>query len=372
MIKHYPIRASSAPVHFYCPGSIRLEWQNRNRENMRFAVGQAAHTGTAAHEVIQQWIETGVTDIPAVIRKLPLDEPDQEELRFLLFGLVGLLEEIAEWIPSPQVEDHLELEWITGHPDLYQVSAGYALIWDHKTSRAENALYQAQMLAYSYMLSEIHPDLEEFYTYIGYARLGYADTPEKPYTREDVREFGLQLREKFERAKKASPPFVVGQHCGMCSHAVRCPAMKKVAVSFAGRKVTSTPLAFEKVFRQLPGIKKLIDEWETALKNYLEVVGPVQLSNGNKLDLVKSPRRRLDFGPGNHQRTMNAIRAHLEEDQLAGILSCSLADVKKVVMANAPNRGKGKAAKALVEDLEQKACFRITEAKSIKEVSSEK
>ena len=362
-----PIRASLAPVHYNCPGSIRLYWRNQQNENLRVAAGLPALTGTVVHDLIASQLRDGSYDVDAALRRHPIDPLNEDEIGFLMWGLIGLLDEIEPHLSDPHIEVELGNEWLTGHPDLFDAQDIHAIIWDHKTSRAENTLYVYQLLAYAVLVYEQNLNIDTFYTYLAYPRLGYARCYE--FTRARVQAFADELQERMLEASVPKPAHRVGKWCGICPFTAQCPAVRRIIRALPARAAKTEALAIEQLYNWIPILDRVREQFSVALKARL-AAGPMTISNGKRIGLKKSERRTLDF-KGARSAIMEILETHLDPEDLAGIWSTSLTDAKKLVMAKAERGQKGQVAKDLVEDLERVGAFRVTETTSITEVSDD-
>jgi RecB family exonuclease len=128
------LRASSLPLAFRCPGSLRPS------KIQIHETSEASELGTAAHEALRALAERGSIDWDALPELTERYAVSLDELRMLCGAATKLWPAIRESFPNAITEQELRAEilegvTLTGHVDLYSVTGTVARAGDWKTGR---------------------------------------------------------------------------------------------------------------------------------------------------------------------------------------------------------------------------------------------
>lgn len=358
------LRCSALPLAMTCPGSVRPEGLTIDES------GAASAAGDAAHEGLADLVETGRMawgDVTALARRHGADEG---EVRALLSLGVALWREVGAMFPAAASERELTYRdpggafVLTGHADVVAWLPGRVRVADWKTGRRD-ADYREQLVGYCVLAlgegESFGADAAD--AFVLWLRDG--EVERHGMRRRDVAAWLDRVR---RRVVDWNGRYHVGPHCAHCPRSHECPAGRALARRdvVAVRDVAPYKLEGDALERLSPDdLVELLGQADhvaaiagrvraairTLVKSRGEVVG-----SSKRLSLQHEERRELDV-----LAALPVLEAAgLTDDDLAEVITLSLAVAENIVAKRAP-RGKGAATvRALDAALEQAGAIRTT------------
>lgn len=356
------LRASSLPMAFRCPASVRPSAIPINGTN------DAATMGTAVHHAARTLAETGRIDwdvLPAIAAKFGVDE---DELRMLCAMATKLWRGVEESFRGAMTEVELVAEpfpnmKLTGHADLLAVAANAIRVGDWKFGR-KDADYSQQLRGYAALALLYSPGTEEATGTILWVRDGEIEN----YT---MNRAGLAawLEELRATVVDWDGVYRPGKQCTFCPRAHECPAraamVRADVATFTGLDLdlaSMAPDAIVSLLHKADLVERVAGSVRAAIKEHVERTGEIVASN-TVLAIEKQERRALD--PLKAFPVLEA--AGFGDEEFARVMTLKVSEVEKVVASKAA-RGKGAAAKrALDAALRKAGAVETTETKQLKE-----
>jgi hypothetical protein len=360
------LRASSAPMAFRCPGSVRRDGLLVDEPN------DAATAGTAAHEALRDLAELGAVKWDALPELAERFNVPLEELRILCAQGTKLWEEVKESFPEALTEVYLEAEvapgrWLSGHLDLLSQQDRVARFGDWKTGR-KDADHRHQVMAYAALLFLDNPQLEEVTGTLLWVR--DAEIENYTITRAQFQQWMRELDAEVFRWDGVYHP---GSQCLYCPRSATCEAANALArrdvaalrdTDIVSRAETAlSEMSADEVvdiFEKASTVEKYAQRVREAIKAHVVKCGDVE-ANGKRLTLQTEERRSVD--PELAWPVLEA--AGFEDGDFAAAMTLSASKCEKVVAKKA-GRGKGAAAvRKLKADLEAAGAIEIKETKKL-------
>jgi len=334
------IRASSAPLAIYCPGSVRAAEVPISIEH------EAAGMGTAAHDAMARIVHGLSVDI-ADLAQVHGVNPD--ELGMLVrFGRKAwdeLSSEFGELMAEQFFEAPLATGVsLTGHPDLLSVIRlqRRAVVADYKFGRLDQD-YKAQLMAYAVLVFEYVAEIDECDLMVVWMR--DQDVERYRVTRAEA----LAWRERFiKRVVNWDGVYHPGQHCAHCPRSHECPALVAMARRdlevFGGpdlaaqieRGLEDMPAAtIVELRRKAKVIETLLKSLDEATRTVVRKRGPLDSGDGQVLKFVESERREV-----NTLLAWPVLHQVASDEEIAERVTVSLSAFEKLVATKA-GRGKG-------------------------------
>lgn len=358
------LRCSRLPLAFLCPGSVRPEGVVVDESGAESDMGRAAHEGlaTLAETGSPPWGETG-----ALARRYQVDE---RELRALLALGARVWAAVGAAFPEPATEQTLVYRdpagafILTGHADVLSWIGRLVRVGDWKTGRRDED-HSEQLKGYCVLALEA-------------GRAFGADQAEAfvLWVRDVEREHYLMSRRQatawLERVRREivewDGRYRAGRHCPHCPRSHECPAgralVRRDVEAMADESLTEIgddalealgPDAVAALLDRADLAARVGARVRAAIRGFVERRGDV-VSNGRRLTLQFEERRELDV-----LGAMPVLYRHgFDDDELAEVITLSIAAAERVVAKRA-GRGKGAAAaRVLIADLEGEAAITTT------------
>ena len=337
------LRASSMPLAFKCPASMRPELRVDE-------TNEAASVGTAAHEALRPLAERGGLDYDAVRDVANRHGVDIDEVRMLCARAAKLWSTVRESFPGSITEADLTLELdgatLTGHVDLVSVSGDVARLGDWKTGRQDSD-YEHQMRAYGALMLLTYPQLREVTVTILWVR----DCEAENYTltRADAVAWVARVEAEVVRWDGTYRP---GGHCAHCPRSHECAAanarLRRDIAVIADKDLVSR---VENELELMPAeqvvelvakarmVEKLAGRVCEAVKAHVREHGDIVAPGVGRLTLETTDRRKAD-----PLKAFPVLEAQgFGDAELAEVVTVSVSKAEKVVATKA-GRGKGAAA----------------------------
>jgi len=360
------LRASSLPLAFRCPASLR-----RNGLLIDPVHGSAAD-GTAAHECLRSLAETGALDWARVREIAERSGADVEQVRMLCAMGVKLWSEVSASFPEALTEVWLSSEaapgvLLTGHVDLLSVRGTVARAGDWKTGRKDSD-YSHQMRAYGALVMLDNPELTEVTVTVLWVR----DQEIENYTmtRESARSW---LRQLVEQVVEWDGVYRPGSHCAHCPRSHECDAAKAMVrrdldvvadpmtvARAEGELALMSPAEIVGIFKKADLVVRYAERVRSAIRAHVEAHGDI-VADGTRLTVVSEQRREVD--PLKAWPVLEA--AGFRDEDFAAAMTLSASRLEKVIASKA-QRGKGaKAVRAFQEALKGVGAIQVREIKKL-------
>lgn len=341
------LRCSALPLAFLCPGSVRPEGLVLDESGVESALGVAAHEGLGelAETGHAPWGETG-----ELARRHGVDEGD---LRALLALGVRLWREVAASFPAASAEQGLTYRdpagafVLTGHVDLMSWLSPLVRIGDWKTGRRDSD-YAEQLRGYCVLALEAGrafgvTSAEAFALWV---RDGEAER--YLMTWPAARAWLARVRDEIV---EWDGRYHVGPHCAHCPRAHECPAglavVRRDVAAMADESLADldddalaglVPDQLVALLHRADLAANVGGRVRAAIRGYVQRTGDV-VGGGKRLTLQHEERREVDV-----LAAFPVLYASgFDDDDLAEILTISLAAAERIVARKA-GRGKGAAA----------------------------
>ncbi len=339
------VRASSLPLAFRCPASVRPAAIRLNETN------EAADNGTAAHEVLRSLPSTGQIDWESIAEIAARFGADPDETRMLAALGAKLWPAVADSFHGAMTELELRYEVsdslsLTGHADLLSVSATSIRIGDWKTGRKDRD-YSEQLKGYAALALLGAPDIDEATSTILWVR----DQEIENYTmrRADLDAWLKRLSSELVEWDGVYRP---GAHCAHCPRSHECEAanalIRRDVAIIADREIVAraeaeleqmAPDEIVTVLQKASLVVKYAERVRAAIKAHVERKGEIT-GAGFTLSIETEERRELD--PLAAWPVLEELG--FEDDDLARAMDLRISRVEKIVREKA---GKGSGAAAV-------------------------
>ena len=340
------IRASSAPLAFLCPGSLRSV-EGEVRVSMS---SEPARRGSGIHFMLSRMVNQSSEEgesAKTVSLKYGVDE---EELSRLVSYGQHAWTALAEYFPNPVTEQELKCSTddfeLTGHIDLISMGDGWANFLDYKSGWKQPDYFD-QMMAYCLLIFETYPEVQEVRATLVWLREWTRDTV--LITRKDAEEW---VAEFLNEVVYWNGLYSAGSHCSFCPRFTTCPARQALVRSavqdIEAIETEPTILSAVTLYREgkLSVMKRILTQVETMIRAHLEAVGPIDLGNGRELALVPEPRDKIE-----PLAAWPIISEALTNEELAPAIKIGKTALLDAVADKAPRGRKGKVKAELMEAL---------------------
>lgn len=359
------LRASSLPLAFLCPASVRPPALRIVQSN------NAADLGTAVHEALRSLAETGRVDwdaLPAIAERHGVGV---DEMRFLCGKAAKLWPDLKDSFPRALTELELSAEIapgvvLSGHVDLLSVSGRVARAADWKSGYRDSD-YSEQMRAYGALVLLDDTTLVEVTITVIWLRAGEIEN--YTMTRTDAEAW---VRRLLERVVGWDGAFFPGNHCHLCPRSHECAAghaliRRDVAAIADEELVVRAENELERmpapevvaVLQKADAVARYAERVRQAIKKHVERHGDI-IANGLRLTIDTETRRSIDV-----LKAWPVLDKHLSDEDLAECITVSISKAEKVVATRA-GRGKGAAAvRALNGELDAAGAVEPKEVKRL-------
>jgi len=362
------LRASTLPLAFKCPGSIRNTSTRINISN------EAADAGSAMHKCCESLPRIGSIDWEFVDEVAAEHGCDCNELRFLCAKATRLWAKLRESFPGSITEVAIEYPIevaglkITGTIDGIAISGDVARLYDWKGGRLDTDYYH-QMMAYGSMVLLAFPQLREVTVTILWVR--HEQFENYTITREKAQEWMRKLETEVVQWDGVYHPH---EKCVHCPRWYECEAANGLArASVAAIQNVDVDSIAQQVERMPPDeliqlrrtakmVTTIAERTNDAIRALLQKRGEIVGSEA-KLMLENQPKRELDT-----RLTWQVLeRIGFDEQDYAEVSKLSVTKIEKLVAERA-GRGNGAAAKRkLKADLEAAGAVEMVDTFSISE-----
>lgn len=340
-------RASRIPLAVACPPSLQEPHLSIAGDD------SGARAGNCVHSIVPALCRGEPVDaaVAAAYWGVPVDEA-----RLLTALAAQAWQKVDEFFPEPQFEVAFDDYEFSGHIDILSiVDPRRPRILDWKSGRLDFDA-RHQMMTYAWLV------------------LGSLDVAELPAV-EAVEIFVVRLRDqvcdhwavtpaeleqwrKFVRERLADPTFRPGPHCGHCPRALECPARTlHLQNSMQLMPLAGTAHFWEQVVPQgeyrpvavtlLLERARQVQEWAEAVEDFCRAD---VVANGGKLgrlEITEEKRQKIDWFRG--KEIIEQFATNAEEFAV----TVSKTKLLELVRDGAPDRGKGKAVRDLLDRLAQ-------------------
>jgi len=362
------LRASSLPLAFLCPASVRPPALRIVQSN------NAADLGTAVHEALRSLAETGRVDWDALPASAERHGANTDEMRALCAMGCRLWNSVSDSFQGAITEQELKAEvapgvTLTGHADIMAISVTSIRVGDWKTGR-KDADHSHQLRAYAALALLSSQGIEEATGTALWLRDGEIEN--YTLTRADA---DAWLRELRERVIDWSGAFYPGSHCRFCPRDHECEAAnaltRRAIAAVANRELieraecdlpTMPAEQIIDIYRKATLVEGYCDRVRKALREYVLANGDI-VANGVRLTVTTEKRRKVIPIAAWPVLERNGFG----DEELSQCVSVSVSKAEKVVAERA-GRGKGAAAvRAFSAELEQAGAVEFDEIQKLQE-----
>jgi hypothetical protein len=363
------LRCSQLPLAFKCPGSV-----DRDAQALRVdQISDPAELGTAVHAVLAQVITDNMDGLPnlsVTAGYYGIDDAD-ELVMLCWFGLKAWKELGPKYFIQPQTEAELEYTdeeqiELTGHLDVYAPSGTACGILDWKSGRLDINAYH-QMAAYAFLASK-DCAAEEFTAAVVMLREQSYRTYR--WTHAQLDDWYAKL---ISEVVNWDGTYHVGEHCRYCGHSLTCEARRamvrstvaELEVATAGGAPTELGPQLVSLYRRAKVVRGMLEAFDAHIRAQVSAHGPLDTGDGAKLCLVESFADEIQA-----LQAWHIINRELAAEELAPAIKVSKTRLLDAIGAKNPRGMKGKAQKALMEELEAAGAVKHNPRETLKEIKN--
>ncbi len=339
------MRCSSLPLAFACPGSLRAE-EGELRVVMAYEGGAL---GSAVHAALATLLTDPEDEIDPRVYAMQHGADADEVGRLIAYG-THAWRALREYFPNPIIEAGMQIVQtdfeLTGHPDVLSLGPTWANFLDWK-SGYKQADYFHQLMGYSCLIFETHPEVEEVRATVVWLREWTKDTT--LVTRRDAEDWMVRF---LNEVVYWNGVYSAGSHCSFCSRFTTCPARQALVKSAVSEieAIEAEPNITDAVrlYREgkLSVMKRILSQVETMIRAHLEAAGPIDLGNGRELALAPEPRDKIDA-----LKAWPVVSEALTNEELAPAIKILKTALLDAVADKAPRGRKAKDKTAMMEAL---------------------
>jgi hypothetical protein len=365
------LRASSMPLAFRCPASVRRGSLLINTSS------EAASNGTAVHEVLRTLPRTNRIDweaIPEIARRFGADA---EETRMLAAMGAKLWNEVSSSFVDAMTEIDLKIElvpgvFLTGHADLLAISQTSMRVGDWKSGRKDTD-HSHQFKAYASMALLSSTDITE----VTGTGLWIRDQEIENYTL-DRHAAEMWVDSLVCEVVEWDNVYRPGKHCGFCPRNFECEAANAMVrrdvaaiadkalvarvecelASMSGAEIVEVLQKADLVVRYAARVRE-------AVKAHVDRNGDV-VGGGVRLTLVEQSGRELN--PLKAWPILEELA--FKDDDLARVMKLKISEIEEVIRERAPRGEKKHAVLKLGQMLEAAGAVTKTVTKRLTEKRS--
>lgn len=351
------VRASSLPLAFTCPGSLRTGAMTIEGAN------PAGDIGTAAHDCMAQFVAGaafGELDYAAIARRHGVEESDLRPLAWygsrawyeLAPSMPGAVAELA--LEADLIADDHTITTVTGHIDAVAVSDDVAACVDWKSGRKDKNHYH-QVMGYCALVFDDQPGIDRIHASVVWLRAQEIET--MTITRADA---GAWCRRLLAEVVNWSGRYTTGAHCVYCPRSHDCPAVVasqrrdiEVIEQWPGGLsnldaglASLEPADRVEMWRRAKAITAVCARVVEAVRaNVALSGGTLDAGDGHVLRITEeSAGRKLDTAAA-----WTILQDALSDDELASCVDVRISKVESIVAKNA-GRGQGATAKKVLSE----------------------
>lgn len=338
--------------------------------------GEAAELGSAFHE----WARTrnSGADLEEIVSRYGVDPDDLD--RLVAYAMIAE-RDLRKWFVGATAEQSMEYReaWdcppyteihLTGTVDRAEVVGERGAILDYKTGRVETG-YEHQQRTYAFLWLCENPDLIEVQSATVHVAHGYWRG--RTYTRRQLIAWWYDLKRRLANGVGRFSP---GDHCSFCPRRPTCPGVKayhQTALACVDEPVFEGELTIENKEIEGPLLaerRRKVVYIAQRCKDFLNVlrataieVGEIPAGDGKVLRIIDTHRKDLDT-----LKAWPILSATIGQEALAEACEIKLTKCKQFVR-DATDKGKGAAAKELVDELEKSGAVSTRVVKQLREVA---
>jgi len=354
------LRCSALPLAFKCGGSLRPA----EGEVLIDPIEEGGQLGSAVHEALAHLVGTNtLLDVRPLALKYEAD-PD-EVGRLTYYGNLAW-QQLRPAFPDPMVEQEVRKtanDWsLSGHIDVLSFTPEVAALIDWKSAFKESDFY-AQIHGYANLLFHVS-GVKVVRCCLVWLRHQSIDTI--TIEREDTGIWEQSLKQQVLTWDGVYHP---GDHCTYCRRFSSCPAriaMARAAIEEGGGPPLTDLLDVQDIQRHLPAVatlyrtgkiavaKQVLKKIDEMIRAYIEVVGPIRLSDTVELALVEEPRDQID-----PLKAWPIITKYLTDVEFAPAVKIGKTALLDAIALKAPRGKKAGAKTQLMEEL--KAAWAVSQ-----------
>ncbi len=362
------LRASSMPLAFRCPASIRRGSLLINSSN------EAADNGTAAHEVLRALPRTNRIDWDAIPEVASRNGADPDETRMLCAMGAKLWNQVSASFADAMTEVDLKIEiapgvTLTGHADLLAISQTSMRVGDWKTGRKDTD-HSHQFKAYAAMALLSSTDITE----VTGTGLWVRDGEIENYTLDRA---GAQawVDSLVAHVIDWDNVYRPGKHCGFCPRNFECEAsnalIRRDVAAISDRSLlarvecelaTMAPSEIVEVLRKADLVVHFAARVRDAVRAHVEEHGDI-VSDGVRLTVTEQCGRELD--PLKAWPILEQLE--FADEDLARVMKLKISEIEEVIRERAPRGEKKHAVLKLGQLLEASGAVTKTTTKRLTE-----
>lgn len=333
------LRCSSLPLIEKCPAAARAP------SIKLVSGGDDARLGTAVHEALACHVRGWVPDLAEIAERREVEET---KLEYLFNSGCRVWSQISVHFPEPKVEESLTWDILSGHPDVFTIVGNMARVFDFKSGFVDDS-YRAQMLGYALLIFKLHPEVDE--VWVGVGRLREQTIDGETITREQAEIWWDLLAENIKRES-----FNPNRWCGYCQRGHECEAKKNwLVMSHVVLRLTENishdvtrEVKIGRLFDAIKALEPFIERAKELVRAEVELLGGrVPLGDGRELAFREEERKTIDF-----LAAEPVLCEVLSAEAVARCVKVSKTALEHEIKLTAPYRGKGKAVKAVMDQLE--------------------
>lgn len=360
-------RGSSAPIAIACPASVNPDPD----ETLLDSLNEAATVGTVVHRICEAIVHTG--EVPRNWHQIAavygITGAKLGEVGSLIYAAKAFWDEYGHAFANPQTELALEQdipgrdEWVTlsCHIDIADIQIDEAIVLDWKTTRLDID-YSAQLLFYAWIPCLLNPNIQKVTSMQVFLRDRTANI--QVWTRQQIDDFAARyVNEVINWDGRTYRP---GAHCGYCRRWANCPAQSTMIVQTHKDLIETEihlpvePDALINLYERVGALGKRIEQFRTAVKARVDHEGVIQ-GAAKRLAFVDQSRDEIDARKG-----WGILKRELTEDELADCLAVTKGTFLDYVKEHAPQGQKGKAKKAIMEELRNAGAVTSKEIRALR------
>jgi hypothetical protein len=353
----HTIRASSLPLALACPAS-QVPPQTRLADD-----SAESRLGSACHQALAVLVRDGADPFQQAIEDAAASwRCDLEEVSALAWRGKQCWDKLQNHFPSAYVEQPLsgiagddELG-ISGHPDVLSFVDDEIRLLDWKIGR-EDSDFQDQLRAYAWLA--MHWRETEGRTLAMVCRVREMTVDTYYWTGRELDEW---MRGVVRDAADVER-FRAGRHCGWCQRRRECDVVSQYVVNSTANVMEwprGKPLALDDALVAMHDRVRVVEQACQDARDALRAAvatagGQIAASDGRTLALVRQERQEINSG-----LAWPVLENRFGLHAVAEAAKLTKTAVTKLAMDNAPPRGKGKAAKQIIEDLDAVGAITVT------------
>jgi hypothetical protein len=366
------IRASSLPMAFACPASIRGELRLDQTSD-------AASEGTAAHKIMEQISGRDLSSLDDidVVGIADLHRIDAEALRMHAVNGIWMWKRIRPaFVIGTRGEAELSATIaginVTGHVDLMASDDEIANLADWKFGRLDRDYYH-QLAGYMALALKAHPNFKRVTASICWMR----DREIEPYSMDREQAEAWEAHLEAEIVRWDGRTFRPGAHCAHCPRFHDCPAVlaevKALVAMFGdvdaidkadGALSTMPGSEIMALYRRTKMVAKFCESLQDLVKVKADRDGPIAGGDGYELRYVASDGARV-VDP---LKAWPVLQEKFSDDEIGAFTKVSISAAEKLMRAKAPPRKGAEFVRRFAAELEAVGAVSKKPSRAFREV----